>query len=150
MGVPIRSRAREDGNGVRRGGVERGVFAKRVTFDVGPTSSARFRNKLGTARCLGSNVTQLGTSEQQGSVHEASVRELKHHVQQARTADKQLKRWHLRQAQRQLASILIYQTRLQAPPVIVDACCGMGTSVALFHLKYTDAIVIGIDRDKDR
>ena len=33
---------------------------------------------------------------------------------------------------------------------MVDACCGTGTSVALFHLKYSDAIVIGIDRDKDR
>ena len=152
--MPVRSKARE-GNGVRRGGVERRVFARRVTFDVGPTSLTRIRYNLGaqapgTARCFGSNVTQLGTSEQQGSVHEASVRELKHHVQQARTADKQLKGWHLRQAQRQVANILIYQSRLQAPPVVVDACCGTGTSVALFHLKYSDAIVIGIDRDKDR
>ena len=101
-------------------------------------------------RYLGSNVTQLGTFEQQGSVHEASVMELKHHVQQARTADKQLKCWHLQQAQRQIANILRYQTRLQAPPVIVDACCSMGMLVALFHPKYSDAIVIGIDHDKDR
>ena len=150
MGVPIRLKTREggNGNGVRRGGVEKGSL--RVSFDVGPTSSARFQNKMGTARCLGSNVTQLGISGQQGSVHEASVRELKHHVQQAQTADKKLKRWHIRQAQRQVASMLIYQTRLQAPPVVVDACCGTGMSVALFHLKYSDAIVIGIDCDKDR
>ena len=46
--------------------------------------------------------------------------------------------------------MLIYQSRLTAPSIVIDACCGTGPSVALFHLKYTDAYVIGIDRDKDQ
>ena len=148
--MPIFLETREDGNGVRRGGVER-----RVTFDVGPSLTLRHRFKLGvqasgTARCFDSHMTLLRSSGQQGSVHEASVQELEHHVRQARTADKQLRRWHLRQARRQVAHILSYEARLRAPPVVVDACYGTGTSVALFHLKYSDAIDIGIDRDKDR
>ena len=46
--------------------------------------------------------------------------------------------------------MLIYQSRLTAPSIAIDACCGTGTSVALYYLKYTDALVIGIDRDKDK
>ena len=78
----------------------------------------------------------------------ASVKEAEPHVRQARTADGQLRRWHLQQAHRHVAAICAYQARLWAAPVVVDASCGTGTSVALFHLKYTQAIVVGIDRGK--
>jgi len=150
--VPIRQRSREgSNNNVQRGGGEKGTSAKRVTFDVGPP--ALFRHKTGTDRCSNvhrcGNVSQFSSSGRQNSVHNASVRELKHHVREAQAAQGQLKRWHLRQAQRQVASILVYESRLAAPSIVIDACCGTGTSVALYHLKYSDAFVIGIDRDKD-
>ena len=81
-------------------------------------------------------------------MHAASVKEAELHVQQVQTADGQLRRWHLQQAHQHVAAICAYQARLRAPPVVVDASCGTGTSVALFHLKYTQAIVVGIDRGK--
>ena len=147
-----RSKTREGNNNVQGGGREKRAFAKKVTFDVGPPALSRY--KTGTDRCSNvnrcGNVTQLSSSGQHKSVHEGSVRELKHHVRQAQTAEGQLKQWHIRQAQRQVANMLIYQSRLTAPSIAIDACCGTGTSVALYYLKYTDALVIGIDRDKDK
>ena len=147
-----RSKTREGNNNVQGGGREKRAFAKKVTFDVGPPALSRY--KTGTDRCSNvnrcGNVTQLSSSGQHKSVHEGSVRELKHHVRQAQKAKGQLKQWHIRQAQRQVANMLIYQSRLTAPSIAIDACCGTGTSVALYYLKYTDALVIGIDRDKDK
>ena len=147
--MPNLLETREDGNGVRQGGV--GV--KKVTFDVGPSSTMRHQFNSGAsggapgmASCFGSYMKLL--SGQQVSVHVASFKEVEQHVRQARTADGRLRRWHLWQAHRHVAAICAYQARLWAPPVVVDACCGTGTSVALFHLKYTQAIVVGIDRDK--
>ena len=131
---------------------------KKVTIDVGLSSVARFRFNFGacggapgTANCRDSvfcSYTML-LSEQHGSVHIASIKEAEQHVRQARTAENgRLRRWHLWQAHRHVASMCMYQARLWAPPIVVDACCGTGTSVVLFHLKYTQAIVVGIDRDK--
>ena len=147
-----RSRTREGNNNVQGGGREKRAFAKKVTFDVGPP--ALFRYKTGTDRCSNvnrcGNVTQLSSSGQHKSVHEGSVRELKHHVRQAQKAKGQLKQWHIQQAQRQVANMLIYQSRLTAPSIAINTCCGTGTSVALYYLKYTDALVIGIDHNKDK
>ena len=146
--MPNLLETREDGNGVRQGGV--GV--KKVTFNIGPFSTIHHRFSLGASggapgtASFGSYTKLL--SGQQGSVHAASIKEAEQHVRQARTADGRLRRWHLRQAHRHVAAICAYQARLWAPPLVVNACCGTGTSVALFHLKYTQAIVVGIDRDK--
>ena len=132
---------------------------KKVTFNVGPSSVARFRHNLGasgeapgTTGCEGQGFLRphdAALQAAQGSVHVAAMKAAEQHVRQARVAEtEQLRKWNIRQAHRHAASVCTYEARLWSLPIVVDACCGTATLVALFHLKHAHAVVIGIDRDK--
>ena len=118
-----RSKTREGNNNVQGGGREKRAFAKKVTFDVGPPALSRY--KTGTDRCSNvnrcGNVTQLSSSGQHKSVHEGSVRELKHHVRQAQKAKGQLKQWQ-NLTQCSSRNIQKPKTGVMRYPAILIAC----------------------------